>query len=68
MLDRPIGEVMTPQPVRIGVGATVGEAVEALKGRKISELPVVDRHGFLKGLVDVTDLIGLDPSEIEESA
>lgn len=67
MLDRPIGEVMTARPVRVQVGATVGEAVEALKSRKLSELPVVDHGGFLVGLVDVTDLIGLDPAEIEEA-
>src|SRR3954452_10628281 len=40
-LDRPIGEVMTRDPIRIGVGATLAEAVEAIKSRKISELPVV---------------------------
>ena len=32
MLDRPIGEVMTRDPVRVEVGATIAEAVEALKG------------------------------------
>lgn len=68
LLDRPIGEVMTANPVHIMVGAAVGEAVDALKARKLSELPVVDRGGFLVGLIDVTDLIGLDPSEIEEPA
>lgn len=66
MLDRPIGDVMTVNPVRIAVGASLGEAVEALQSRKISELPVVDRGGRLVGLVDVTDLIGLVPPEIEE--
>ena len=68
VLDRPIGEVMTTMPVRIPVGATVAEAIESLKLRKLSELPVVDRDGFLQGLIDVTDLIGLDASEIEEPA
>ena len=65
MLDRPIAEVMTVRPVRVTVGASVAEAVAALSIRKISELPVVDGSGVLAGLVDVTDLIGLDPSEIE---
>jgi arabinose-5-phosphate isomerase len=65
-LDRPIGEVMTAQPVQIAVGATIAEAVEALKSRKISELPVVDRGGHLVGLIDLTDLIGLVPAEFEE--
>ncbi len=67
MLDHPLRDVMTVKPVRVEVGATVADAVEALKTRKISELPVVDRGGFLVGLVDVTDLIGLVPSDIEEA-
>jgi arabinose-5-phosphate isomerase len=65
-LDRPIGEVMTPDPVRVHVGATLAEAVEAIKARKISELPVVDRGGHLVGLIDLTDLIGLVPADFEE--
>ncbi len=66
LLDRPIGEVMTPDPVQILAGSSVGEAVEAMKARKISELPVVDRGGRPVGLVDLTDLIGLVPSDPEE--
>ncbi|HWE37845.1 MAG TPA: KpsF/GutQ family sugar-phosphate isomerase [Isosphaeraceae bacterium] len=66
MLDHPIGDVMTRDPVRVAVGATVAEAVEALQRRKLSELPVVDADGRLVGLVDVTDLIGLVAPEVEE--
>lgn len=66
MLDHPIGEVMTRNPVKSVVGALLSEAVEALKSRKLSELPVVDRGGRLVGLIDVTDLIGLDPNDVEE--
>ncbi|WP_406697960.1 KpsF/GutQ family sugar-phosphate isomerase [Singulisphaera sp. Ch08] len=65
-LDRPIGEVMTANPVKIEVGATIADAVEALKARKISELPVVDRAGCLVGLIDLTDVIDLVPAELEE--
>ncbi len=66
MLDRPIGEAMTPDPVRVTVGATVLEAVEALKTRKLSELPVIDRGGRPVGLIDVTDLIGMVPADLVE--
>ncbi len=66
LLDRPINEVMTPDPVQLRVGSTVAEAVEAMKSRKISELPVVDDLGRPVGLIDLTDLIGLVPSEPEE--
>jgi arabinose-5-phosphate isomerase len=58
LLDAPIRDVMTPDPVRVAVGAPVTEAIEALRTRKLSELPVVDRGGRLVGLVDITDLIG----------
>src|SRR3954447_7645495 len=62
-LDRPIGQVMTADPVQAVVGQTLAEAVEAMKLRKISELPVVDRAGRLVGLIDLTDVIGLVPHE-----
>jgi arabinose-5-phosphate isomerase len=65
-LDQPIGTVMTADPIQIHVGATLAEAVETLKARKISELPVVDRGGHLVGLIDVTDLIALVPADFEE--
>jgi len=58
-LDRPIGQVMTADPVQATVGQTLTDAVEAMKLRKISELPVVDRGGRLVGLIDLTDVIGL---------
>ena len=64
-IDRPIGEVMTPSPVKATVGDTLGEAVEAMKIRKISELPVVDREGRLVGLIDLTDIISMVPPEFE---
>lgn len=65
-LDRPIGEVMTANPLRATAGAMLGEAVELMKARKISELPVVDAEGRLLGLIDVTDLIGASPEDFEE--
>jgi arabinose-5-phosphate isomerase len=65
-LDRPIGQIMTVDPKRVRVGAMLGDAIELMKLHKISELPVVDRGNHLVGLVDVTDLIGLEPAEFEE--
>ncbi|MFO0864528.1 MAG: CBS domain-containing protein [Gemmataceae bacterium] len=41
-MDRPIAEVMTPSPITISQGARLMDAVEILRKRKISELPVVD--------------------------
>ncbi|GIW89260.1 MAG: hypothetical protein KatS3mg108_3584 [Isosphaeraceae bacterium] len=65
LIDRPIGDVMTRDPVRITVGASVAEAIESLRSRKLSELPVVDRGGRPVGLIDVTDLIGLVPEPLD---
>ena len=65
-LDRPIAEVMTRDPFQVTVGSSVAEAVEIMKSRKISELPVVDGSGKPVGLIDLTDLIGLVAPEPEE--
>jgi arabinose-5-phosphate isomerase len=68
-LDRPIGRLMTSRPLSIALGSRMTEAVAMLAGRKISELPVVDGDGRPVGLIDVTDVLGLFPSEFSgESA
>jgi arabinose-5-phosphate isomerase len=67
-LDRPIREVMTADPVTVAVGTRVVDAVEVLRLRKISELPVVDAGGRPVGLLDITDVLGLFPAEEGEEA
>jgi arabinose-5-phosphate isomerase len=67
-LDRPIREVMTPQPITVPVGTRLADAVEILRRRKISELPVIDSAGRPIGLIDITDLIGLVSKEEAEQA
>ena len=37
-----------------------------LSNRKISELPVVDGEGQPIGLIDITDVIGLMPSDNDD--
>src|SRR4051812_37929309 len=66
-LDRPIREVMTAGPGTVPVGTRVVDALEVLRLRKISELPVVDAMGKPAGLLDVTDVIGLVSREEAES-
>lgn len=66
-LDRPISEVMTPQPITVPLRTRVGDAVEILRRHRISELPVVDECGKPAGLLDITDLIGIVPAEETES-
>ncbi len=61
LLDSPIRDVMTRSPVVIAPESRVLVAREVLKVRKFSELPVVDANGCPVGMLDITDLIGLDP-------
>lgn len=63
VLDRPIAEVMTRDPVTIGPAARMAEALDIFRTRKISELPVVDPDRKPLGLLDITDLIGLLPPD-----
>jgi arabinose-5-phosphate isomerase len=54
---------MTQNPITIPQGARVADAVEIMRLRKISELPVVDGEGRPVGLIDVTDILSLFPAE-----
>jgi arabinose-5-phosphate isomerase len=63
-LDRPIAEVMTADPATVPLGSRVADAVEVLRLRKISELPVIDAAGRPVGLLDITDVIGLFPAVV----
>jgi arabinose-5-phosphate isomerase len=65
-LDHPIHEVMTPTPITVTVGTRLVDALEVLRLRKISELPVVDGTGRPAGLLDITDLLGLMSREEAE--
>jgi arabinose-5-phosphate isomerase len=59
-LDAPIERVMTRNPAVISPEARLMDAIEILKARKISELPVVDNDFCPIGMLDITDLIGFD--------
>lgn len=59
--DLPISGLMVRNPVTVPPTARVVEAVELLKSRKLSELPVVSADGRPVGMLDITDLIGIDP-------
>jgi arabinose-5-phosphate isomerase len=61
--DRPIAGVMTRNPITVPRTAKMGEALDLMRAKKISELPVVDEAGKPVGLLDVTDLIGFDPND-----
>lgn len=62
-LDGPAEAVMTVAPTCIEAGSNLLEAVSILRERRISELPVVDVDRRPVGLLDVTDLLDMMPSE-----
>ena len=56
-VNRPIGEVMTKDPLfTVPVGTTLDEAREILHQHKVEKLLVVDKDFRLKGLITVKDI------------
>jgi len=56
-LNQPIREFMTSKNiVTVPVGTTLDQAREVLHKYKVEKLPVVDDHGYLKGLITVKDI------------
>ncbi len=60
-LDSPISQLMTKRPATLPIGSMLGEAVELMARRKISELPIVDAAGAPVGMIDITDIVSLMP-------
>jgi CBS domain-containing protein len=58
-------ELMTPNPVSIREGATVGEAVELLTRRGISGAPVIDEAGRPVGVVSRADILVHDSEAVD---
>jgi len=63
-IDGPVREVMTHRPRTVRAGSSMGDALEILAERKISELPVIDADGRPCGMLDITDVVGLLPREV----
>lgn len=59
--DGPVSAVMTRNPLTVAPTAKLTEAIELLKDRKFSELPVLDTVGVPVGMLDITDVIGWEP-------
>jgi arabinose-5-phosphate isomerase len=63
-LDQPVVEVMTRNPAKTVAGALLGDAMDLMVTRKISELPVTDQHNRPIGIIDITDVMSLLPEEL----
>jgi len=57
LLNRPVREVMTNNPVTIEKDRLATEALKILREKRIDELPVVDGKKKLVGLLDIQDLL-----------
>lgn len=55
-LDRPLGEVMTRNPLSIASSKMATDLLDVFSARHIDDLPVVDACGRLIGEVDISDL------------
>jgi IMP dehydrogenase len=56
-LDQPIVNLMTKENlITVPIGTTLEQAQDILHEYKIEKLPVVDEHGYLKGLITVKDI------------
>jgi arabinose-5-phosphate isomerase len=64
-LNRPIREVMTPNPKRIDGDHLASEAMAMMRSRRIDELPVVDADDKPIGLIDIQDLVVLRMLDVE---
>lgn len=52
-----VGQVMTPDPILIGVDRPAQEAARVLEENEVSGVPVVDQVGALVGMLSETDLV-----------
>lgn len=55
--DLTVADLMTLDPIVIGVDAALEEAERLMRERKVSGLPVVDEHGGLVGVISRTDVL-----------
>ena len=64
-LQRPIAEVMTRNPKRIGGEQLASEAMAVMRKFRIDELPVVDDAERPIGMIDIQDLVLLRMFDVE---
>ncbi|WP_428936950.1 KpsF/GutQ family sugar-phosphate isomerase [Fontivita pretiosa] len=64
-LRRPIRDVMTRNPKRIGADRLASEAMALMRQHRIDELPVVDDADRPIGLIDVQDLVVLKMLDVD---
>jgi len=66
-LDQPVSTRMTTHFSAIRSGAKLIDAIEMMTRRKISELPVIDSQDRPVGMLDITDLLGLESQTVGDA-
>ncbi len=65
-LDKSVADLMTRSFSAIHVGAKLTDAIDIMVQHKISELPVVDTHDKPLGMIDITDVLGMEHAAANE--
>lgn len=52
-----VGEVMTSPPRTIFAGATIADAIEVMADHCVPQLPIIDEHGTITGMVRLQDTL-----------
>jgi CBS domain-containing protein len=63
-----VGDVMSKNPLCLGVEVALAEGIDAMNGRAVRRAPVTDRNGTLVGIVTLDDLLPAVASELYELA
>lgn len=58
VMERPVREVMTREPLAVGPATLASQALELMEQKAIMVLPVVDDEGKVLGIVHLHDLLG----------
>jgi arabinose-5-phosphate isomerase len=64
-IDGPMATVMTANPTTVSLGTRLAAACEIMAQKKISELPVIDDDRRPVGLIDITDLVGFERTNVQ---
>ena len=59
-----VREIMNPKPVVIAPEMSVPDALSLMRERKIHQLPVLDKHGQLVGILTEQDLLHASASSV----
>ncbi len=65
-LDKLVADLMTRSFSAIHAGAKLTDAIDIMVQHKISELPVVDANDKPMGMIDITDVLGMEHAAANE--